>query len=245
MSTDPTLLSSTRRDTLIAVVTTDADLQRFRDERWYRLPDRVLGRSLGKSTLTEVEHLAIYQTNNITDGVPGSIELYGKLLQVESMPRRELLPEEPDHPAANQIYHAFRLSEICRLEQPIVSRNPRRVTFIRTRLERLLRASDLSDLIIGSHAEELLVEQLRLHDLKIDRKIYMQIKERVVEVDVSIFAEEQQIGLCYGDEKTEADAPNVWNILRFSPERIENDLEECLREILNVVSNLRVEEREP
>ena len=232
-----------RRDTLVSVVATDADLSRFRDEGWYRLPDRVLGRSLGRNVLEEIEYLAIYQTGGITDGLPGSIELFGEVESVESLLRRDLLPGEADHPAANQIYHRIRLSTIHRLPQPITSRNARRVTFIRTTIERLLKATDLGDLIVGSPAEEQLVRELRERDLEVDRKVYMQISDRMVEVDLGLFLEEGQLGLCYeeGREGTGQPETNVWNLLRFSPDAIESDLEECLCQILEMVRRIREE----
>ena len=117
------------RDCLVAVVKHNADLQRFRDEAWYRIPDRALGRSIGRVALKESNVLALYQTAGVTDGLPGAIELWGEIAGVETLPRREMLPDEPNHPAADQLYHRLRLSGVHRLEQPILSRRARRLAF--------------------------------------------------------------------------------------------------------------------
>ncbi len=246
MSEPAASVAPSGRDTLIAVVTDDADLLRFRDEHWYRLPDRALGRSLGKNVLREVGNLALYQTGGITEGLPGSIEFWGEVAGIDSMSRGELLPEEPDHPAADQLYHRIRLAGVHRLGRPITCRRPRRVTFMRTTFDRLLRAADLGDLIIGSESEERLADALRIRDLEVERKIYMQVKDAVMEVDLGLFVEQGGIGLLCGEEDRSVDPPSdrlpyAWKILRFSPEKIERNLEECLREILDVVERLRRE----
>ena len=243
MSIPPSLSGRSRdRDTLVAVVTTDHDLARFRDERWYRLPDRVLGRSLARNVFEELTTLAIYQTAGVTEGLPGAVELWGEISAVDSLTRRELLPDEPNHPAASQLYHRICFSEIHRLQRPLTSQSPRRVTFLRTVRERLLIASDLSDLIIGTPAQEELVKELQGIHPRVERKVYMQVSDEVVEVDIGIFAEEYQLGILLEDSSSAdqlSHVPPAWNVLRFSPERIEHDFQECLREIMEMMNDLR------
>ena len=237
-------MKSQPRDTLVAVVTSNADLAFFRDEGWYRLPDRVLGRLLNRSVLEEITTLALYQTGAVTDGMPSGIELWGEVTRIDSIYRRELFPTEADHPAANQLYHKICVERVEYLEQPILSRHSRRVAFIRTIRERLLRATDLSDLIIGSRAEEELMKELQARNLDVDRKIYMQVRDTVMEVDFGLFAEGHQIGLLCSEDGSEEtnlvqEVSTAWNLLRFSPSRIENHLEECLREIMDLVEKVR------
>ena len=93
-TTNPSL-----RNCLVAVVTNDADLLRFTDEHWYRVPARSLGKSLSVDTLNESTTLALYQTGGIESGLPSAIEQWGEMTRLEQMLRREIIPGEPDHPA--------------------------------------------------------------------------------------------------------------------------------------------------
>ena len=237
MSTHTNTQLAYQRDTLVAVVTNNTDLACFREDGWYRLPDCVLGRLLSKNVLEEMTTLAIYQTGAITDGLPSSIESWGEVAGIKSMYRRDLFPDESDHPAANQLYHKISISQAQYLDQPILSRYPRRVTFIRTKRERLLAASDVSDLIIGSHAEEKLCRELQAQNLDVERKVYMQVKDMVMEVDFGIFTESREIGLICSEREEEL--IESWNLLHFLPSQIESELEECVREIMKVVETIR------
>jgi hypothetical protein len=60
--------------------------------------------------------------------------------------RRELFPEEPWHPRAEDEYYRVELGPLQRLARPVVSRRLRRVTFIATTLGKLLNAQEINDL---------------------------------------------------------------------------------------------------
>ncbi len=232
------------RDCLVGVVADDADLHRFRDEKWYRIPDRALGRSLGRDALHELRTLAIYQSGGVTDGLPGSIELWGEIAAIETMRRRELLPEERTHPAADELYHRLRIDAVRRLPQPIVSRLPRRVTFLRTTRERLLQAVDLNDLVIVSAAEDRLWREVREAYPEFSRNVFMQVNGVLMEVDFALMLGERSLGVLCRDDDRIAEAqekghPEAWRIIRFSPSRVEKELEECVREILRAAEEAR------
>ena len=73
----------------------------------------------------------------------------------------DLLPEEPQHPRANERYYKVHLDGLCRLPHPIVSRKWRRIAFIVTHWERLQVAYEISELLHGSVWEEHLWKALR------------------------------------------------------------------------------------
>ncbi len=75
--------------------------------------------------------------------------------------RRELIPEEPDHPRADERYYRIDLGELVALPHPVPSRRLRRITFIRTTLERLLHADEINDLWIRTPAQERLWHALQ------------------------------------------------------------------------------------
>ena len=230
------------RDTLVAVVTNDTDLQRFAEEGWYRIPARAVGRTLAADALQQTSTLALYQTGAITAGLPSAIELWGEVAQVLPKLRRELLPNEPDHPAADELYHLVRVAQVRRLERPIVSRRPRRVTFIRTTREKLLAATDINDLVIGTDAEERLWKSLE--NLEAERKYFMRVSDVMMKVDFALFEQGKTVGIIVAlDEPTATDAresaTDAWRILRFSPNRLQSDLAGCLQEIMALVRGIK------
>ncbi|MCE7934770.1 MAG: hypothetical protein DYG96_09275 [Chlorobi bacterium CHB2] len=230
------------RDTLVAVVTNDTDLQRFAEEGWYRIPARAVGRTLAADALQQTSTLALYQTGAITAGLPSAIELWGEVAQVLPKLRRELLPNEPDHPAADELYHLVRVAQVRRLERPIVSRRPRRVTFIRTTREKLLAATDINDLVIGTDAEERLWKSLE--NLEAERKYFMRVSDVMMEVDFALFEQGKTVGIIVAPDEPTAtaareSATDAWRILRFSPNRLQSDLAGCLQEIMALVRGIK------
>ena len=232
------------RDCLVAAVNRDVDLRRFRDEAWYRIPDRALGRSVANTVLEDSNTLALYQTGRISDGLPGAIEIWGEIANVETLPRRDLIPDEPDHPAADQLYHRVRLARVHRLEHPILSRTPRRLVFLRTTREHLLAASDVNDLVIGSPAEERLWKELQKRRSEFDRKIFMEVGGTIMEVDFGLVAGVGGVAVLCGAESeiNEADGVEMihpWHVLRFSPGVVEQELEKCVEEIMAAARSIR------
>jgi hypothetical protein len=227
-----------QRDCLVAVVTNDTDLARFADEHWYRIPSRALGRALSADALAETRHIALYQTGSITSGLASSIELHGVVEAITVGPRRTIIPGEPDHPAADESYHVIHVGAVRRLEQPIVSVRPRRITFLRTTFERLIGARDMNDLFIGSAAEEALWPSLR--DLGAERRCFMHVSDEVMEVDFAIMRSGRLVGvICGDDEVYEPAAAGEWSIVCFSQAEVEENLAGCLREILALLGDER------
>ncbi len=235
-----TITGSPARDCLVAVITSDADLHRLREEGWYRIPDRALGRQLSRDALDQASALALYQTSSVRDGLPSAIELWGEIDERRTLARRDLIPDEPYHPSAGALYHLLRLKSVQRLDRPVTSIRPRRITFIRTTRERLFHAADINDLIVGTNAEERLWKTLREREPDVERHYYMRAHGVVMELDFALFRREQGLGIIC-DERPDAiregsgvadeGMPEAWRVIRFSPARIDQDLDSCLREI--------------
>lgn len=230
------------RDTLIAVVTNDADLRRFAEEGWYRIPARAIGRTLAADALPQLSAIALYQTGAITGGLPSAIELWGEVTEITSQLRRQILPNEPDHPAADELYHVVRVAAPQRLDRPIISRRPRRVTFIRTTREKLLHATEVNDLVIGTEAEERLWKSLE--NMQAERKYFMRVSDVMMEVDFALFPQNNTVGILVTPDEPEPtttpeSAADAWRILRFSPNRLQSDFAGCLQEILSLVGTMK------
>ncbi|HVK36915.1 MAG TPA: hypothetical protein VNA88_00155 [Candidatus Kapabacteria bacterium] len=223
------------RDCLVAVVSSDADLARFTDELWYRIPARALGRAISADALDELRHIALYQTGTITAGLPGTVEVHGAIASITVEPRRAVIPSEPAHPAADEPYHVIRIAALERLERPLVSHRPRRITFVRTTRERLIGARDINELFVGSPAEEALWSSLR--ELGAERRCFMHVSDEVMEVDFAIVRGPRTVGVLCGDDEPYGPiaAAGEWSIVRFSAADVERDLEACLREIMRML----------
>jgi hypothetical protein len=228
------------RDALVAVVRQDVDLERFRSELWYRIPERVLGHAIAANTFEQTGILALYQSSSITTGLPGGIELWGEIDRVEKRSRREILPAEQEHPAAEEEYRLVRVRTVERLDRPIISRRRRRFSFLRTTRARLFAAEDINDLIVGSRVEEKLWESLK--DLGAERRCFIEAGNAVMEVDFALFNGERQLGLLCRERSATpelAEQEEGWSILQFSAAELDTAFDECLRRILVIAETLR------
>jgi hypothetical protein len=124
---------------LVCVVTRLADLERVRDQAWYRVP---VGRT--RVPLT-ADYLAFYQTAAF-DAERWAVRYLAAVHAVDLAYRYELIPDEPRHPRAATRYYRFSLGPLLRLPVAIPSRRLRRVTFIPTTFGQLLTANDIVDL---------------------------------------------------------------------------------------------------
>lgn len=123
---------------LVVIVPRPRDLVAARDAHWYRVPVARAPRVLA------FDQLAFYQTAAF--GADRWLVRYrAQVVQVDVVVRRELLPDEPQHPRADARYYRFVLGPLIALPVPVPSRRFRRVTFIPTTLGRLLAARDLVD----------------------------------------------------------------------------------------------------
>ena len=81
------------------------------------------------------EYVAFYFTAAFAEH-KWAIHYYARRLGHELVTRRELLPDEPDHPHAGERYYKLQLGPLQRREPPIVSLRWRRITFIHTTWDR-------------------------------------------------------------------------------------------------------------
>lgn len=124
---------------LVAILNNVRDFHLARDHAWYRIPVKSAPR------LTHAHVLAFYQTKAF-GADRWSINWYAEVRRVERLTRRELLPEQPDHPRAADEYYCLRLGPLQRRERPIPSRVLRRVTFIPTTWQKFQQAEEINDL---------------------------------------------------------------------------------------------------
>jgi hypothetical protein len=143
---------------LVAVITRLRDWETVRNAHWYRIPLARAPQRIG------AEYLAFYHTGAFAD-LRWSIAYYAPIERYHLMRRHDLLPDEPDHPRAEELYYRLELGPLVALPQPIFSAKLRRVTFIHTTLTRLLCAREINDLWEREAARDRLSRALHLREV--------------------------------------------------------------------------------
>ncbi len=139
---------------LVCVLPSPRDLEIARLLGWYRIPFRTAPK------VVTVDCLAFYQAGSFGE-LGGRIELTASVRGHELTTRSELLRDEPNHSRAREEYFKIQLGPLEKLEHPILADRWRRLTFLYTTGEYLLKAQTLNDLVVQSDERQLLWRSLR------------------------------------------------------------------------------------
>jgi hypothetical protein len=139
---------------LVCLLPTPRDLEIARLLGWYRIPFRTAPK------VVAVDYLAFYQPGSFGDQ-SGRIEWTASVRGHELATRAELLRDEPDHPRAREEYFKVQLGPLEKLNQPILADRWKRLTFLYTTGEYLLKAQTLNELVVQSDERQLLWQSLR------------------------------------------------------------------------------------
>jgi very-short-patch-repair endonuclease len=235
-------LSSSQR-VLVAVMNDPHDFEVARDKGWYRIPlkrapDRVAA-----------DYLAFYQTKAFGEE-KWAINYYAPTRRYRLVTRAELLPEEAAHPRAAEPYYKVEIGPLQRLPHPVPSKRLRRITFISTTLERLLRAEEINELWDRGSREERLWEAFKREGIEAERQY--EVEEGMVQhlVDFAIFCQEGQVAVvCEGEparervkvirERQVSDyslAALGWTMLRLDWQQLSRDVPGCLAAVREAAS---------
>jgi hypothetical protein len=139
---------------LVAVMTEPRDLEIARLLGWYRIPLRTAPKVIG------VDYLAFYQSGSFGDE-GGCIQYLSAVRGHELVTRGELFQDEPDHPRARDEYYKVQIGPLERLKPPILAGKWRRITFLYTTGEYLLKANTINDLVVHTEERQVLWKALR------------------------------------------------------------------------------------
>lgn len=121
---------------------------------WYRIPLRTAPK------VVAVDRLAFYQPSAFAER-GGQIEYVAQVRGHELTTRGELLKDESDHPRAREEYYKLQIGALEKLKEPIKSEKWKRLTFLYTTGEYLLKAKSLNDLVVDGDERQLLWRSLR------------------------------------------------------------------------------------
>ncbi len=214
-----------RRTVLVVVMNNPADLRRAASEGWYRIPQRRAPRRIA------ADYLAFYQTGAFK-GAPEAhtITYYAPVRRYRLLTRAELLPEEADHPRADDYYFRIEIGPLMRLDRPVPAARYRRITFIHTTLDRLMSAEDVTDLRRDDEPFDMLWRALRENRLR-------PLANRLAgewPADIALRARSGYVGIrCVETEDAVRDRmlPEGWHMVHLAEDHIRADLPACLRQV--------------
>jgi hypothetical protein len=178
---------------LVAYVPSPEDFDIVRRENWYRIPQRFAPKGL------HAEYLAFYFGSKFGEE-KWAIHYYARNAGHELARRRDLLPDQPDHPRADDIYYKVQLESLQRLAQPIVSLRWRRVTFIHTTWDRFQDATEINDLFIeGGPYVDRLYATLKERGIRAERDYRVAEESPEYVVALSVPTRDGRVDVAYGD----------------------------------------------
>jgi very-short-patch-repair endonuclease len=239
-----------RGEVLVAIISTQSDMDIARNQHWYRIPVPSVERRL--KDCWPPERLAFYQTKEFGKEAY-AVNYSARVLEVRQVSRRELFPNELMDEHTNRRYYRLSLSPLERLHHPILSRRWRRIIFIPTTLEKFARATEINDLYHESPLEDRLWAELKRRTINAERQEYIEIEKHDYALDFAIYCENGKIAVeTDGDhwhtERSRAAADNVrdndletagWSLLRFNTLQINEQLESyCVPKIAEKIKGL-------
>ena len=139
---------------LVCLLPTPRDMEIARLLGWYRIPLRTAPK------VVSVDYLAFYQPGSFGER-GGQIEFVAPVRGHELATRAELLKDEMEHLRAKEEYFKIQIGPLERLSRPIVAEKWRRLTFLYTTGEYILKANRLNNLVVQSDERALLWKSLR------------------------------------------------------------------------------------
>ena len=156
-SPDAFIIDSMLRPTdliLVCLLPTPRDLEIARLLGWYRIPLRTAPK------VVAVDYLAFYQPSAFGER-GGQIEFIAQVRGHELTTRGELLKDEADHPHAKEEYYKIQIGGLEKLKEPVIAEKWKRITFLYTTGEYLLKAKTLNDLVVDGDERQVLWRSLR------------------------------------------------------------------------------------
>lgn len=211
---------------LVAVMTRTQDFEVARDQGWYRVPEKKATRGVF------FEYVAFYFTAAFGEQ-QWAVHYYARRMGHELVTRRELLPDEPDHPRAGERYYKLQLGSLQKREPPIVSLRWRRISFLHTTWDRFEAAEEINDLFAeGDEFVDRLYHALREADLAPERQY--PVREAGVEYvpDLAVPCREGVLAVYVVGAAGETALPHAETALPgallITPEQVLGDLGACV-----------------
>lgn len=172
---------------LVAYVPGPSDFELIQRAGWYRVPQRSAPKGLF------AEYYAFYFGQNFGPK-KWSIHYYASQRGYELVSRLDLLPNEPEHPRASDLYYKVTLGPLQKLDEPIVSLRWRRITFMHTTWDRFRDAREINDLFIeGGDYVDRLYATLKERGLQPERDYRTEESAREYSVPLTVICQQGRV----------------------------------------------------
>lgn len=235
-------------EVLVAIMNNQRDLEIAQTQHWYRIPVKSANRFI--PDLKQMQYLAFYQTQIFRrDGY--AVNYYAEIERISRAQRIELLPDEAGNQNAETLYYKLEISPLHRLSQPISSKRPRRITFIKTTLAKFSMAQEINDLYHTSPIEDLMWEALKAAEVQAERQYEIRQSDAAYDLDFFVECDDgAKIDIeCNGDTYHSTKAArdrdrrrntyltaNGWSVLRFGTDELRNDMHGCIDQIRTLIN---------
>lgn len=239
-----------RRDFLVALMNNKRDFRIACEQHWYRIPvktKRVPSSVIDKS----LKHIAFYHTKQFDEDAY-CIRWFSEVKNISIVKRKELLPELPNDPKANDDYYKIEFGELHSRTVPIISHRPRRILFIPTTVWHFQRASEINEVFHESPLEEEFWQALRSEKIDAERQYFVEADGQNFLLDFALFCKSRNIDIeCDGDRfhleeqyvKRDKKRNNIlesfgWSVLRFTTEEIRKNAGEVIKRIKKTINQV-------
>ena len=213
---------------LVVLVNSLRDWERVTRERWYRIPVKH-----APGLFEGAQYLAFYWASAFREN-KWQISQYAPVRGHELVRRRDLIPEETDHPRADELYYKLQLGPLETRQPPITSKRGRRILFLWTTWEKFSAAQELNDLFHKSPAQDKLWEALKECRLDAERQLLIGEGRSRYRVDFMVYCPRGRLGITIGEQLSAAAVQarkQDLALLTFSDEELEDHFERTLDEI--------------
>jgi hypothetical protein len=125
---------------LVGAIKRKKDVKIAQAEGWYRIPQQQMPRGV------HAEYLAFFLKGRVAGEKVGGIYYFAEVAGVELAYRRDLLPDEAQHPRADDVYYKVQLRNWQPRQSPVLNPTNRVISFIYTTWDRFVHAREISDL---------------------------------------------------------------------------------------------------
>ncbi|MEZ4517125.1 MAG: hypothetical protein R3C44_09915 [Chloroflexota bacterium] len=174
-----------------------SDFDIVRQQGWYRIPEKHAPKGL------HAEYIAFYFGRNFGEE-KWAIHYYAPRMGHELVRRRDLLPDDPDHPRADDLYYKVQLGPLIRRESPIISLRWRRITFVHTTWDRFQDAVEINDLFVeGGPYVDRLYAVLKERSIRPEREYQVQEEGGAYTVALAVPCRRGRVEIPLGDIPTD------------------------------------------
>lgn len=217
---------------LVVLINHPRDLAIVRAEQWYRIPAKH-----APAHFTQARYLAFYLTKAFAEN-KWCIREYAPVRGHELVRRRDLFPDESDHPRADDAYYKLQLGPLITLPRPIVSRAGRRILFIWTVGEKFSRAVEINDLLGKSDADDALWEALKAVHIGAERQMIVHDARARYRIDYWIPCVRGSLAIMLGDAPRRLPKGRTWRALQFAEDDVYARRKDCVGKIQSRVLEL-------